>query len=288
MNPTPAPAPVSPALLSPASLTPDQLEQFERDGYLIVRGLYSSEETTHIRDSFMQENCNGPVEGLSQIPQSFSKDDPLSFYPRMMHPHKHTDKEVGRVARNFLLDPRLLPILKNLFGEEPIGTQTMFYFKPPGARGQDLHQDNFYLRVRPGTCMAAWLAVDRSDPENGGMSVVPGSHVEPIVCPEKSDSSMSFTTDFVPVPEGREVVHTVLEPGDVLFFGGSLIHGSTPNTSQERFRRSLIAHYVSESALEMSSWYGDLMRFDATPFNIGVTQDGGPCGEVHGPQGSLH
>jgi hypothetical protein len=32
----------------------------------------------------------------------------------------------------------------------------MIYFKAAGARGQALHQDQYYLRVNPGTCCAAW------------------------------------------------------------------------------------------------------------------------------------
>ena len=48
-------------------------------------------------------------------------------------------------------------------------------FKPPGARGQAFHQDNYYLLVQPYTCVAAWLAVDRSWPENGGLQVCPGT-----------------------------------------------------------------------------------------------------------------
>jgi ectoine hydroxylase-related dioxygenase (phytanoyl-CoA dioxygenase family) len=33
-----------------------------------------------------------------------------------------------------------------------------------------------------------------------------------------------------------------MEPGDVLFFNGQVIHGSLPNRSSTRFRRALIAH----------------------------------------------
>ena len=40
-----------------------------------------------------------------------------------------------------------------LLGREPYAAQTMFYFKPPGARGQALHQDQTPLRVQPGTCL---------------------------------------------------------------------------------------------------------------------------------------
>ena len=155
----------------------------------------------------------------------------------------------------------------------------MFYFKPPGARGQELHQDNFYLRVAPGTCMAAWVAVDDVDAENGGMKVVPGSHREEIACPQKADPTISFTSDYVPVPDGMQAVHCDMKAGDVLFFNGSLIHGSTPNTSQDRFRRAFICHYVPASSREMSEGYHSRLTFDQREVtSIANATGGGPCG----------
>lgn len=257
-------------------LTEAQKQQFVRDGYLILRQLYSPTEITHIRETFMTQAKDGPVEGMSDRVAG-SSSDPLVFYPRMINPHLHPEHEVGSVAREFLLDTRLKPILSDLLEEEPLGVQTMFYFKPAGARGQELHQDNFYLRVKPGTCMAAWLAVDDVDVENGGMRVVPGSHREEISCPEKADSAVSFTTDYVPVPEGMKAVHADMKAGDVLFFNGSLIHGSTPNTSAARFRRSLIAHYVPNGSQELAHWYTAL-AFNGDRVEIAPAEGGGPCG----------
>ena len=102
----------------------------------------------------------------------------------------------------------------------------MLYFKPPGSRGQALHQDQFYLKVRPGTCMAAWMALDRSDEENGCLQVVPGSQDLPILCTERADTSTSFTDIAAPLPEGMARVPVIMEPGDVAFFPGALIHGT--------------------------------------------------------------
>lgn len=263
--------------VSKYSLTAAQQEQFKRDGCLVVSGLYSAEEVRDIRVAFMTETKEGPVEGLSdRVAGDLS--DPLTFYPRMMHPHLHTSREVGRIAHDFLLSPRLEPILTALLGEEPVGVQTMFYFKPPGARGQELHQDNFYLRVKPGTCLAAWMAVDDVDAENGGMRVVPGSHRSEIVCPQQADSAISFTADYVPVPDGMTAVHADMKAGDVLFFNGSLIHGSTPNISKTRFRRSLIAHYVPRYSQELSHWYQSPLTFSGEKVSIAEAVGGGPCG----------
>lgn len=262
------------------TLLATQLETFEDDGYLIVRGLYTAAEIAHIRDTFMAQAAAGPVAGLSDIPAHTNPNDPLSVYPRLLNPHRHPERAVGQVALGFLLAPRLEPVLTTLLGEEPLGAQTMFYFKPPGARGQELHQDNFYLRVAPGTCLAAWLAVDDADEENGGMKVVPGTHRADVACPEQADLSSSFSTEYVPVPAGKRAVHANLRAGDVLFFNGSLIHGSTPNTSGHRFRRSLIAHYVPRSSEAVSGWYKPLLSFGQSVVEIAEAAGGGPCGEV--------
>jgi hypothetical protein len=260
------------------SLTQDQREQYERDGYVICRGPLSPDEALAIREAFMRQNEHGPVPGLSDIRTDFRHDDPLSFYPRMMNPHLHPDLPVGPVAKRYLLDSRLQPILAELLGEEPVAVQTMFYFKPPKSRGQELHQDNFYLRVKPGTCMAAWIAIDDVDAENGGMKVVCGSHRMEVVCPQPADAATSFTREYVPVPDGMTAVHADMQAGDVLFFNGSLIHGSTPNSSATRFRRSLICHYVPRGSQELAHWYSSPMTFAGEVLEIAEAVGGGPCG----------
>lgn len=262
-------------------LDEQQIAQFERDGFLAVRGLISPEEIESIRETFMTAAADGPIPGLSDLPRNgvANSNDPLSRYPRMMHPHKHEDKPVGQLAMRYMRDQRLRPILADLFGEEPFACQSMFYFKPPGARGQDLHQDNFYLRVKPGTCMAAWVAVDDADAGNGGMMCVPQTSKLDIACPEQADPALFFTTEHVEPPEGLEPQMMQLKAGDVLFFNGSVIHGSTPNTSTDRFRRSLIFHYIPASTREISHWY-EAMSFDGDMQQIAVNEDGGPCGTL--------
>src|SRR5947199_7709222 len=117
-----------------------------------------------------------------------------------------------------MLDTRLAVPLEDLLGEEPLAAQSMLYFKPAGARGQALHQDNFYLKVEPGTCIAAWMALDPADRENGGLEVVHGTHKTDIFCPEPADLDVSFTREYVSPPPGLKAVPVDLAPGDVLFF----------------------------------------------------------------------
>jgi len=265
------------------------VEAFHRDGFVIVPQLFSPEEVAEIRETFMAANADGPIEGLSEIRRGvggYTDDDPLAFYPRMMHPHKHQDKTVGPLSLRYLLDTRVQSVLAALMGEEPVAAQSMFYFKPPGARGQDLHQDNYYLQVSPDTCYAAWTAIDDVDQENGGMVLVPGSHTLPVLCPSPADKTLYFTDHHLEVPEGKTTVAADMKAGDVLFFNGSVIHGSPPNTSQDRFRRAFICHYVPRASAEVSHWY-HCVTFDNTPIAFAKSTMGGPCGgswtEVKGP-----
>jgi ectoine hydroxylase-related dioxygenase (phytanoyl-CoA dioxygenase family) len=258
----------------------ETVQTFNDQGYVVVRGVYSGDEIAAVREAFMAQAEGGPTPGLSDVPKGVAPGDPLSRYPRMMNPHRHPDKAVGRLALEFLLAKRLEPLLTAMLGEEPLAAQTMFYFKPPGARGQELHQDNFYLRVAPGTCIAAWLAVDDVDEENGGMKLVPGTQHMDIACPEAADLRTSFSADYVPIPEGKTAVHANMRAGDVLFFNGSVIHGSTPNTSTTRFRRSLIAHYVPRSSEQVAGWYRPLLSFGMDEVEVAEALGGGPCGTM--------
>jgi phytanoyl-CoA hydroxylase len=255
-------------------LTPDQIRNFQEDGYLLVEGLFAPEEIRTLVDNFMQMHAGGTIPGCFEPADPEEADgDILKLYPRMMHPHR-----VNELARRYLLDERLEAVLTGLFGEEPLAAQSMLYFKPAGAKGQALHQDNFYLKVEPGTCIAAWVALDAADQENGGLEVVPGTHDMELFCPEEADSDVSFTRDYVPVPEGLEAVPVVMRPGDVLFFNGQLVHGSQPNTSSDRFRRSFICHYIGRSSERISKWYSPILTMDGEEVRIEESADGGPCG----------
>ena len=257
-------------------------ERFHAEGFLVLRGLFRPEEVEELRAEFMAIGAGGPVPGHFEPrePAPGAPEDPLARLPRVMHPHR-----ISRLALRWLLDARLRAVLEGLLGEEPLAAQSMFYFKPPGARGQALHQDNFYLRVEPGTCVAAWVACDVIDRDNGGLEVVPGTHEMDLFCPEEADPSLSFVREYVPPPPGLAAVPVDMAPGDVLFFNGSLVHGSQPNRTADRFRRSFICHYVGRSAERIGNWYPTL-AMSGERVRLPESEGAGPCGtEFDGARG---
>jgi ectoine hydroxylase-related dioxygenase (phytanoyl-CoA dioxygenase family) len=253
-------------------VTENEKHSYDEQGYVIMRQVFSTQEIESLRDHYMALRAEG------EKPGDFAGDhataqDPLYKFPRMINMH-HWDE----ASRNFLLNPRLRDILTDLAGVTPYAVQTMLYFKPPGARGQAVHQDNWYLRAAPGTCIGAWLALDDCDESNGCLQLVPGSNKWPLLCAIEADTTKSFTSNTVPLPENTELRPMIMKAGDVLFFHGSVVHGSLPNITQDRFRRSLIGHYVEADTEKLWKFYKPVWKWDGTEVTLEGSDEGGLCG----------
>ena len=121
----------------------DLVRCYREQGYTVVPGLSSRDETDRLRAHFDAMRLRRIAAGTLRVGDGITDaDDPLVAYPRFMHPHRH-----DAASLDWLLDARLRGWLNALTGRDRYAVQTMYYFKPPGARGQALHQDQYYLRV---------------------------------------------------------------------------------------------------------------------------------------------
>lgn len=234
-----------------APLSADERTTYQARGFHVVRGLFTRAEVQGMARHYEALHARAPLWEL-YTPQPTSP-DPLQRYPRIMQPHRW-----DQASRRWLLDARTLTVLAALMEDEPVAAQSMFYFKPPGADGQAFHQDNFYLMAHPGTCYAAWLAVDDADAGNGALYVLPGSHHAPLVTP--AAGTADAWGNLVPQPTVDRCLEVRLAAGDCLFFPGALVHGSLANTSATRWRRSFICHYVPRRRTrQVAAYYHPLM-----------------------------
>ena len=263
--------------------------EYAENGFLVERGLYSADEASALVDAFMAMHAQGGVEGRYSTPPPdqdhddmfhhvFKQGDPLLRYPRVMWPHMFLPE-----ARASVLKAGVFDLLEEVLGEEVLSVSSMFYFKPPQARGQAFHQDNYYIRVKPGTCIGVWVACDPSDEANGALQVVPGSQEMEIVCPEISDPANYFAKELVRPPAGLTPELPRMDPGDALIFHGNLIHGSEPNRSPDRFRKSMVCHYMPISSVELGKLDGHAPLLDrhGREHHLGEVAGGGPCGTPH-------
>ncbi len=105
--------------------------------------------------------------------------------------------------------------------------------------GFPFHQDAAFLHGVALRDLAAWggvnvvVALDAADAENGGFTVLGGTHLGGLVEGQyRYDASQSLEHRF---DASRRVV-PALAPGDAVFFSPWLAHGSGPNRSERRRR----------------------------------------------------
>ena len=216
-------------------------EQFKEKGHTIARKLFTPSEAEVYRDHYMALRENGHYANDLVKEWADDEQDPLKRYPRMINMH-HLDE----VSRAWLLDESIQQCLVAMLDQAPYAIQTMLYFKPPGGRGQALHQDQQYITTDP--LIGVWVALDKSDQSVGQMIVIPKSHQYGLLEVEPADTSISFTNVQSVIPPDAEQVGLDMEPGDVLFFDGKMIHGSYRNSTTDRWRRSFICHYIGENS----------------------------------------
>ncbi|TVR47635.1 MAG: phytanoyl-CoA dioxygenase family protein [Puniceicoccaceae bacterium] len=263
------------------NLTKDQVNAFHEVGYCIVDNLYSREELDAIEAFFEEFKSCG--ECVFDAGTRYEELDKTKQQVRAMHPHRHSAQ-----AKDWALNPKVLDVLETLFAKPPLLAQTMYYFKPPGSKGQGMHQDNFYLVVKPATCIAAWTPLDDAELENGCLYVAPGSHRCDIFCPETGTGAwMEYgDTHIRPFPRDFKPVPVPVRRGQTMFFGGQLIHGSGPNRHPTRSRRTFIGHYIDEASDQVARFYHPVLNRRGEPVShVAVAQGGGPCGDG---AGALH
>ncbi len=253
-------------------LSSAHLAEYAENGFTIVRALIEPAEVEALLAHYMRLHDEGFDTG-EEIDARLKREDPLRGWPRLMHPHRRDP-----VSKSWLLDLRIQQVLRALLDDEPLAAQSMVYYKPPGGRGHALHQDQYFLRVKPGTCVAAWIALDPADEGNGGLRVVPGMGSLPLLCVQPADDAVSWSTITCPLPDDAKAIELSLASGDALFFNGWAPHGSLPNRSKDRFRRNLIGHYIPASAEQVSSWYLPLVDFEGNDVLREPAPSGGPCG----------
>jgi phytanoyl-CoA hydroxylase len=265
-----------------ALISAAQIEQFSVEGWCIVGGLFSSGEIDAIEAFFEVYKTNG--EAVYDDHFRFEEIDPTQRQLRAMHPHRRSEQ-----VRRWALQPEVMEVLSVLLGRPALMVQTMYYFKPPGAKGQGMHQDNFYLLAAPATCIAAWTAIDSATEENGCLYLVPGSHRHDIHCPKAVPGKTwnNYGDSHInPFPREVKPIRVEVPRGSTMFFGGQLIHGSGPNRTRDRSRRTFVGHYVDEATKSLSRFYHPVHNAAGQVVSdIQEHQGGGPCGD--GP-GGIH
>ena len=278
-------------------MTIDEYVSFRRDGYLLVRGLFSPQEIYALN-----EHCDDLRTGRLEVPghplsPEATPEEHARAMLRLHMLHQHFE-----IEERFLLHPGLLDVLEALIGPDVMAMQTMLFMKQPGSNGQGFHQDSYYIPTFPDTLCGAWVALEPVDEENGCLRMSVGSQHEPVYPPShgygygnveltdipyvenvggQQNPDDDPTNTLKPIAERyqRNEIAVIMSPGDAVFFAGHVFHRSLRNSSQTRSRRAFVCHYAN--ARSFTEWGGGnknhILARGATHLEFGLPKFGTPC-----------
>lgn len=139
---------------------------------------------------------------------------------------------------DFLLSDEALDLVEPILGPNIALWSSHFICKDPlVGRATPWHEDSSYWNKRVSgfeQIVTVWLAIDRSNKENGCMRVIPGTHRNGFSEYESADATVNtFDTQIKGVDESQ-AVYFELEPGECSLHDSRIIHGATANTSPTR------------------------------------------------------
>lgn len=226
--------------MTPALTLPSLRAAWDRDGYVIVRGLFDADElaaagregdavreqhkklidTQNIRCRWSDNVFTGECQ--------FDAFDPII--------------DLSPACRALAHDARLLALLADLYGEPACLFKDKLIYKLPGAKGYGLHQDWIAWERFPNSFLSLLVPLDPADEENGCTLVYPGYHHHGTLSPADGNYH-ELPADAV---QEADAVPLVLAVGDVAVFSGFAPHRSNANLS-ERPRRQLYFSYTKRS-----------------------------------------
>ena len=213
------------------TLTPQQVETYQRDGFLNAIDVASPAEAEVYRRQF------DDLEG--QVGKETAQVGLVDYH------FQH--KFIWELATH----PTILDAVEALIGPNFLLLATHFFNKyGEGEQAEAFvawHQDVTFWGLEPPYAITAWYAVDDSDAENGCMQVIPGTQVSGVLAHGKAGqvgNLLSINQEVQVTPdEAAQAVNMPLKSGQISLHDGTLIHGSLPNRSNRR-RCGLTLRYV--------------------------------------------
>jgi hypothetical protein len=216
-------------------LTSEQIEQFNRDGYLLIEDLFDAEE---------MELLLGIASVDQQMAQqAYERLDSNSGRSKLWI----TDSLGEDIYSAFVRCRRIVDPMEQLLGGEVYHYHHKMMLKEPLLGGAwEWHQDYGYwylngcLFPEMASCL---IAIDRATRENGCLQVIKGSHRMGRIDHGKAGEQKGADIERVNEALKRlELVHCEMQPGTALFFHCNLLHRSDANQSSHP-RWSLICCY---------------------------------------------
>jgi ectoine hydroxylase-related dioxygenase (phytanoyl-CoA dioxygenase family) len=253
-----------------SALSRDQIEAYERDGFIVVKNVLSESEVAELRrvTDEMVEKARFVREhdAVYDLEDSHSAQDPR--VRRIKTPHAHAP-----IYDQVMRHPKVLAILQELVSPSLRFDTSKLNMKAAGyGAAVEWHQDwAFYPHTNDDLC-AVGVMMDDCAIENGPLLCVPGSHKGPVY-DHHADGVFCGAID----PSTAGIDFAKAEPcigpaGSISIHHVRTIHGSALNTSG-KMRRLLLFQYRAADAwpllatgqLDWATWNGLMLTGETDP-----------------------
>lgn len=231
-------------MLSTLVLSNEQIAQFKKDGFLIVKNGFSENESANIATWASELAEMQEVSGKQWVYHETSQ----------LEPEKKLINRIEYISPFHEGFAELAEVLKapmaQLFGEEAVLFKEKINFKMPGGDGFKPHQDSqagwqdyadYFISVM--------VCIDEATIENGCLQMVPGfqnhglyREWEPLTDEDMAD---------------MEFIHCPTKPGDIAFFDCYTPHASEPNLTNTTRRLYFATYNKLSEGDHLEKYYAD-------------------------------
>src|SRR4028119_1203185 len=220
-------------------VTPEQIEQYQRDGFLLVEDFLDAQELEHWR--------NVTDEAVAQRLESSPKGTGGDYYSQVFAQCiRLADTHEG--MRDIMLDPRLGELAGTLAQVEGIRIwHDQALIKPPYGNPTSWHLDNPYWSFDSQSSISIWVALDDATLQNGCMWYIPGSHLEATCENAGIGANMRDLFKIYPQWLEREAVAAPAKAGSAVLHNGLVAHGAGTNMTP-RPRRAMTCAFMPDGS----------------------------------------
>ena len=219
----------------PKMLTRSQIDRFWEQGFLAPIRVMSAGEALEYRARLerFEASAGGPLRGE----------------------FRHKSHLLFTWLADLVRHPRILDAVEDLSGPDLLCWTTNFFIKEQESPAfVSWHQDSTYWGLSRPDVVSAWVAFTPAKAANGAMEVIPGSHQLDQIPHRDTFAKHNLLTrgqEIAVEVDERKALRLTLEPGEMSLHHVRLVHGSPPNTSDDR-RIGFAIRYIPTSVSQIA------------------------------------
>ncbi len=224
-------------------LSREQVDFYERNGYLLVEDVVTPEELAELRrvthDFIERSRTLTESDEIYDLDEGHGPNTPRLTRIKLPH-HRHP------IYRDVLRGERMLSILRALLGPDVLLQTSKLNTKAPGGGAAvEWHQDWAFYPHTNDSMLACGLMLDDVTLENGPLMVLPGSHKGPVLDHHNGGVFCGAINPDDPLFDRDRVVTLTGKAGSMTIHHVRTLHGSAPNLSD---RTRMILFYECHAA----------------------------------------